>query len=163
MHGYCRFLAWRFDQAENLAAALVKPVAQILDAVFLLGSQVGGMGLGDRGAGQSFDVLMDIHKQWHRTRLLSRSGPAPRGQVGWLGADVGCAFTLADAPRAVVRENTTLACRGHYNLCLSRKNGRAGALRAGPPVFSSESFFKCRDSVAIALFPWPRWRSARAR
>src|SRR6185503_4296875 len=65
MDRICSLFIWRFDQAKDLAALLVKPVAQVLDAVLLLCPQVGFMGLGNRIRGQSFDMSVRIHIQWH--------------------------------------------------------------------------------------------------
>jgi len=48
MHGNRSVFIRRFNQAKDLAGRLVKPVAQVLDAVLPLRLQVGCMGLGNR-------------------------------------------------------------------------------------------------------------------
>ena len=66
---------WRFDQAEDLAAILVEPVAQVFDAVLRLRLQVGGMGLGHRIRGEPFDMSVRIHKQWHEVSPYAGARP----------------------------------------------------------------------------------------
>jgi hypothetical protein len=58
------FLVGCFDEAENLARAFVKPVALIIDVVFLLGLQICLMRMRDSISGQPFDVIVDINEQW---------------------------------------------------------------------------------------------------
>src|SRR5262245_41849819 len=65
MHGDRGLFVGSFNQAKGLAALLVEPVAQVFDAVLLLRSQVGLMGLGCRGSGEPFDISVDVHKEWH--------------------------------------------------------------------------------------------------
>jgi hypothetical protein len=76
MDRICSLFIWRFDQAKDLAALLVKPVAQVLDAVLLLCPQVGFMGLGNRIRGQSFDMSVRIHIQWHEISPYKGARPA---------------------------------------------------------------------------------------
>lgn len=60
LHRNSRFLVGGFDQAEDFARRLVKPVAEILDVVLLLRRQVGLVSLGDRVSGQPFDSMVNI-------------------------------------------------------------------------------------------------------
>src|SRR3954470_24339123 len=53
------------DEAEDLAGALVDPVAKVLDVVVALGGQIGLVGLGDVvDADPAFHVV-DVHEQCH--------------------------------------------------------------------------------------------------
>jgi hypothetical protein len=62
MNGNRSLFIWRFNQAKDPAALLVEPVAQVRDAILLLGLEVGLMRLGNRIGGQSFDMLVNIDK-----------------------------------------------------------------------------------------------------
>src|SRR5262245_7822370 len=65
MNGDRSLFIGRFNQAKDLAARLVEPVAQVLDSVFVLCLQVGFVSLGYRLCGEPLDMAVRIHKQWH--------------------------------------------------------------------------------------------------
>ena len=65
MNGDRRLFIWRFNQAKDLAGRLVKPVAQVLDAILLLRLEIGRMGLANRIGGEPLDMGVHIHIQWH--------------------------------------------------------------------------------------------------
>jgi len=61
-----------FNQAKDLAAGLIEPVAQVLGTILLLRLQIGFVSLGNRIRGESLDMAVHIHKQWHDFSLRKR-------------------------------------------------------------------------------------------
>src|SRR5689334_25278280 len=61
----CCFLVGSLNQAEHLAAALIKPIFQVIDAVVFLCLQICLVSMRDGICGQTLDFVVDIHVKWH--------------------------------------------------------------------------------------------------
>src|SRR5262249_54572574 len=66
------FLARRLHQTEDLARALVVPVAQVADAVLVLDLEILLMRVPDRLGVESVDLVVHVEIKWHRSPLAPR-------------------------------------------------------------------------------------------
>src|SRR5262245_47296480 len=69
MNGHRSLFIRRFNQAKDLAAGLIEPVAQVVGTILLLRLQIRLMSLGNRIRGEPLDMAVDIHEQWHEFLL----------------------------------------------------------------------------------------------
>src|SRR6266542_5511697 len=97
MHGLRRLPARGLHETEDLAVALVEPVAQILDAVLLLDLQVLPMGVRSDGGRQAFDLGVHVEVERHVSKLLSRIfGLAPARLLAEVDAEDRLSDDLVD-------------------------------------------------------------------
>src|SRR6266850_7904196 len=66
------FLARSLDETEDLARALVVPVAQIADAVLVLDLEILLMRVPQRLSLQSVDLVVHVEIEWHRSPFATR-------------------------------------------------------------------------------------------
>src|SRR5215471_14199576 len=92
MHGCCGVGVWGVDQAEDLAMVLVDPVAQVVDAVCILGLQVGGVCLRHVVDGDRALDRVRVHEQCHRLSSPVCVGlpPTITGNLCRAGRCIGC-------------------------------------------------------------------------
>src|SRR5262245_28110377 len=132
MHGFSRLLAGRLHEAEDLAGAFVEPVAEILDAVFLLDLQVAAVGIrGDLGR-QSVDLVVHVQVKRHSRAPLHS---AERSGMRHLNDSV-CNVPLRARASRAPSEGGRFE-RGSYSALVSRRPGAAAQLELRPPSESS--------------------------
>src|SRR5262245_40640535 len=97
VHRGRRFRVRGVDQAEDLAAVLVHPVAQVMNAVSVLGLQVGGVGLGHVVQADRSAERVRVHEQCQGWFLLP-SFPVPAGLAAGKANRGGTGHHIGEAP-----------------------------------------------------------------
>jgi hypothetical protein len=62
MHCGSRIFIGRIDQAKHVAVGFIKPILDVLDAVFVLRSQIGLVCVSYGIGRKAFDLFMNIHE-----------------------------------------------------------------------------------------------------